>query len=59
MILQLLESLPTSFDNQVDTKCATGAAMLAAKKLVVCPSFFSCTHNHYLRKHLAIQKSFQ
>jgi len=32
--LQLLESLPTSFDNQIDTKCATGAAMLAAKKLV-------------------------
>lgn len=34
MILQLLESLPTSFDKELDTKCATGAAMLAAKKLV-------------------------
>ncbi|XP_066931581.1 protein transport protein Sec24A-like isoform X1 [Clytia hemisphaerica] len=34
MILQLLESLPTSFDKEIDTKCATGAAMLGAKKLV-------------------------
>ena len=35
MILQLLESLPTSFDKDYDTKSATGAALLAGKKLVV------------------------
>ena len=35
MILQLLESLPTSFDKDYDTKSATGAALLASRKLVV------------------------
>jgi len=43
MILQLLETLPNSFDRELDTKCATGAAMLAAKKLVVC-RIFSITY---------------
>ena len=56
MILQLLESLPTSFDNQLDTKCATGAAMLAAKKLVVySPSFsFSLFRKNKTSCHLKI-----
>ena len=35
MILQLLSSLPTSFDNVYDTYSATGAAINAAKKMVV------------------------
>jgi len=33
MILQLLESLPTYFDNEIDSLAATGAALLAGRKM--------------------------
>ena len=35
MILQFLDALPQSFADTTDVQCATGAAMLAAHKLVV------------------------
>lgn len=35
MILQFLQSLPASFSTEVDTNSCTGAAMVAARKMVV------------------------